>query len=55
VFEGLKFYQLKKYPEAIVLFSKAIRLNPSYSAAYNNKGLIQINMNHYFFKSKLIE
>lgn len=35
--EGLKKMQLQNYREAIIDFNKAIRLNPKYGKAYNDR------------------
>ena len=36
--EGNKFFRLKQYTEALAAYEQAIRLDPNYAVAYNNKG-----------------
>ncbi len=37
--EGSALYDLKSYQEALAAYEQAIRLDPNYAVAYNNKGL----------------
>src|SRR5438270_13615849 len=36
--EGIALYNLKRYQEALAAYEQAIRLDPNYALAYNNKG-----------------
>ena len=45
--EGNALDNLKRYEEAIAAYDQAIRLNPNYAVAYNNKGLALHNLKRY--------
>lgn len=45
---GNTAYALELYKEAIVEYNKAIRLEPNYVKAYNNRGLAKMFLNQYF-------
>jgi len=36
--EGLRLYDLNRHEEALASYDMAIKHNPTYSAAYNNRG-----------------
>ena len=41
---GYKKYEQKDYREAIVAYTEAIKINPNYAAAYNNRGLARYDL-----------
>ena len=45
--EGIRLHGLKQYGEALAAFDQAIRLDPNYATAYNNKGYALNNLGRY--------
>jgi tetratricopeptide (TPR) repeat protein len=45
---GDVFYEQKQYDKAIDEFTKAIKIDPDYLAAYYNRGLANLDMNLYY-------
>jgi tetratricopeptide (TPR) repeat protein len=45
--EGEKLYSLSRYEEALAAFEQAIQLDPTFAAAYNNKGNLLYSLSRY--------
>ena len=45
--EAMECFRLNRYTAAIMLYDEAIRLNPNFDMAYNNRGLAYKNLRQY--------
>ena len=45
--EGLALYNQGKYQAAIELYNEAIKLDPNYAPAYNNRGMVYADLKRY--------
>lgn len=44
---GNEFYFVKNYSQALTAYDEALRLNPQFAEAYNNRGIVKYELNQY--------